>query len=267
MPVRSPIKAFAAIAIGIALATALGGCALLPFLAPAPTPTGESVSAACDALESEVEEVKSEMQQAAEILNTKTGAAAELLSVAAFRLNFMAEEEIQNEEVIEVTTGVSESITALSDLLKEAAADPDNADADAIDTAGDDVNAAFDAFEEVRPTPVEPVSAECDPLLAELGAVSAEMHEADQLLATDTTGAAEILTGAAVRLEEATAAVEDEKLSEVATTASESVTLLSDLITQAAADPDNADTAALDAAGNDVNEALLALVTFCTSDD
>lgn len=265
---RSPITASAAIATSIALVALLSACSLLPLApAPTPTPTGESVSAACELLESEVDEVKSEMQQAAAILNVKTGAAAEILSISAFRLNFMAEEEIENEEVIEVTTAVSESITALSDLLKEAAADPDNADGEAIDAAGEDVNAAFDAFEEVCPPTVEPVSAECDPLLVELGAVSAEMHEADLLLATDATGAAEILAGAAVQLEEATAAVDDENLSEVATRASDSVSLLSDLITQLAADPDNADSAALDAAGNDVNEALLALVRYCTSDD
>jgi hypothetical protein len=263
--VRSLIKVSAAIAISIALATALGACSLLPILAPAPTPTptGESISAACDALESEVEEVKSEMLQAAEVLNTKTGAAAEILSLAAFRLNFMAEEEIQNEEVVDLTTKVSESITVLSDLLTEAAADPANADVEAIDAAGDDVNAAFDAFEKVCPGPAESVSAACDTLATTATSVNAELSVASDLISTDPTTGAGMVAEAAGRLEEAAAAVDNEKISELATATSDSLTLFSGLINALAADPDHPDEAALSAGSNDLNAAFGELASTC----
>ena len=261
---RSPIKASAAIAISITLAITLGACSLLPFLAPAPTPTptGESVSAACEALESDVAEVKSEMQQAAEVLNTNTAAAAELLSVSAFRLNFMAEEELQNEEVIEVTTGVSESITALSDLLKEAAADPDNADVEAIDAAGDDVNAAFDALAEVCPFG-ESVTDACTTLLPEVTAVNAEMSVANDLLSTDPTTGAGMLAEAAARFEKAAEAIENEEVSELATATSDSLNVLSGLINVLAEDPAHPDEDALGAGGADFSAAFSELRTIC----
>ena len=261
---RSPITASAAVAISIALAMALGACALLPSRGPAPTPTptGESVSAACEALESEVDEVKSEMQQAAEILNTKTDAAAQLLSVAAFRLNYMAEEEIHNDEVVEVTTAVSESISALSELLTEAADDPANADAEAIDAAGDDVNAAFDAFAQVCPSDDSDGDA-CDELKGEAAAVSSELSEASELLSADETAAAAKLAAAAARFEEAAAAVEDAEVSELATDLSASLNRFSGLINALAADPDHPDQAALSAGSDELNAAFTALAQGC----
>jgi len=254
------------IAIGIALATALGACSLLPLLAhaptPTPTPTGQSVGAACEELDSELEHVKTEMQQAAELLNTETAAAADLLFVSAFRLKFMADEEIENEEVIEVTLAVSESITVLSDLLKEAAPDPLNADSAAIDAAGVDVNAAFDAFEEVCPTGAT-VSDACDALQGEATAVNAELSVASDLLSTDPTGGAKKLAAAAVRFEEAAAAVENEKVSELASDTSDSLNAFSELINVLAADPDNPDEDALTAGSTDLNAAFNELVTLC----
>ncbi len=263
---RSPLKASVTIAISIALATILGGCSLLPLLAaaptPTPTPTGQSVGAACEELDSELEHVKTEMQQAAELLNTETAAAADLLFVSAFRLKFMADEEIENEEVIEVTLAASESITVLSDLLKEAAADPTNADTEAIDAAGDHVNAAFDALDEVCPTG-ESASAACDALEGEATAVNAEMSVASDLLSTDPTGAAKKLAAAAVRFDEAAAAVENENVSELATDTSDSLNAFSELINVLAADPDNPDEDALTAGSTDLNAAFNDLVTLC----
>lgn len=229
---------------------------------PTPTPTGESVAAACEKLEGELQHVKDEMQQAAEILNTETAAAAELLFVSAFRLNFMAEDEIQNEEVIAATLAVSDSITVLSDLLREAAPDPLNADSDAIDAAGVEVNAAFDAFTEVCPTG-KSVTVACNALLPEVTAVSAEMSVANDLLSTDPTTGAGMLAEAAARFEKAAEAVEDEQVGELATATSDNLNVLSGLINVLAEDPDHPDDEALNAAGADFSAAFSELRTLC----
>lgn len=262
---RFSIKASATIALTIALATVLGACSLLPNggQAPTPTPTGESVTAACAKLDSEMVDVQDKMQQAAVVLNTKTADAAELLSGAASHLEHSAEDGVQNKKVVKVAIAVSESITALSDLLTKAAPDPLNADAAAINTAGDDVNTAFEAFTAVCPETVKPANAACDALKDEATAINAELSEASDLLTSDPTAGAAKLAAAAARFDQAAAAIDDVKVGVLATATSDSLNNFSALINTLAADPTNADTAALTAGGADLNSKFSMLASYC----
>ena len=132
---RSAIKASVTIAIGIALATILGGCSLLPLLAPAPTPTptGESASAACDALEDEAAALSGELSEASELLSADETGAAEMLAAAAVRFE-KAAASVENEEVKELAKDTSDSLTLFSGLINVLAADPANPDEDALES-------------------------------------------------------------------------------------------------------------------------------------
>ena len=262
---RPAFKTFAAILISIALAAALSACSAPSSQTPAPTSTsaGQSISAACEALEGELEEVRKEMQQAAEVLNTNTAAAAELLGVSAFRLSYMAEEELENAEVILVATEVSESLTVLSELLRTAAADPANADTAAIDAAGNDVNAAFAAFAEVCPPSGDSVGASCDALEGTAAGVNAQLSVASELLSSDPTTGAGMLAEAATSFETAASAVENEEVGALAAATSDRLNEFSELINALAADPTNPDEAALAAGSADLNAAFSELASFC----
>jgi hypothetical protein len=253
--------------ISIALAAALSACSVQSSQTPTPSSTstsaGQSISAACEALEPELAEVRKEMQQAQEVLNTNTVAAAELLGVSAFRLSYMAEEELENIEVIRVATGVSDRLTALSDLLRAAAADSANADTGAIDAAGGDVNAAFDAFTEVCPPSGDSVGASCDALEGEAAGVSAQLAMASELLSTDPTTGAGMLAEAATRFEKVASAVENEEVGQLAAETSDRLNLFSELINALAADPTHPDDAALTAGSADLNAAFNELASFC----
>jgi hypothetical protein len=263
---RSVITTSAAIAISIVLAAALSACAPPPpsaSSAPTSTPSWQTVSAACEALEGELEEIKKEMSQAAEVLNTNTAAAAELLGVSAFRLSYMAEEELENEEVIQVATKVSESLTALSELLRTAAPDTANADSAAINAAGDDVNAAFAAFNEVCPTSGDSVGASCDALEGTAAGVNAQLSVASELLSSDPTTGAGMLAEAATGFETAASAVENEEVGALAAAMSDRLNEFSELINALAADPANPDEEVLAAGSAALNAAFSELASFC----
>ena len=257
---RAPIKAFATIAIGVALATALGGCALLPLLAPAPTPTPVSVSAACDTLEGDARASSDAMVEASALLPTDPTGSAEMLSAAAVRFEEAAT-AVENEKVGKLAADTSDTINQLSELVTAFAADPSN-DPDALMAAATDSNTAFVALAAVCHWS-ESVRASCDALLVEVTAVTAELSVASDLLSTDPTTGAGMLAEAAARFETAAAAVENEEVSALATATSDSLNLFSGLINTLAADPDNPDEEALSAGSNDLNTAFNELGQAC----
>ena len=119
-----------------------------------------------------------------------------------------------------------------------------------------------------KPTPtptIASVSAACDALEDEARASSTAMVEGSGLLPTDRAGSAEILAAAAARFEKAAAAVENEKVSKLATDTSESINHLSELVTAFAADPTDTDPDdALPAAATESNTTFSALAEFCS---
>ena len=255
---RSALHTSAILAISIALATALGGCALLPFLAPAPTTV--SVSAACDALEVDARASSDAMVEASALLPTDATGSAEMLAAAAVRFEDAAA-AVENEKVSELAADTSDSINALSELVTAFAADPSN-DPDALMAAATDSNTAFVALAALCDWS-ESVRASCDALQFEATAVNAEMSVASDLLSTDPATGAGMLAEAAARFEKAAAAVENEEVSELATDTSDSLNLFSELINELAADPDNPDNEALSAGSHDLNAAFNELATTC----
>ncbi|MEP6479754.1 MAG: hypothetical protein ABJB03_10205 [Rhodoglobus sp.] len=258
---RSPIKAAVTIAISIALAFTLGACSPLPSAGPTPSPTQVSVSAACDAIAADVKAVRDELNQAAEVLNANTTAAAEILKTAAFRLGYTAE-TLGNEKVSKLATEASDRLTQLSDAVTVLAGDHTDADVTAFDAAGNDVNAAINALAEVCPTP-QSVSDACGVLQGEAAAVSGELSAASTLLSTDPTTGAGMLEEAAARFEKAAAAVENEQIRALAASMRDSLNQFSGLINTLAADPTHPDEDALTAGSNNLNAVFNALATVC----
>ena len=265
---RSPLQASAALAITLALATVLGGCALLPQSrptpSPTPTPTVSAIDAACDDLEKETTSLGTDLIEANELLATDLAGGAAMIEDIAATFDIAAD-KVEEEELAELAIEASDEINLFSELINAAVADPTTADVEAITTTGTDIQNTFAAIGDLcdPTTSDDSASAACDEIEDEATAVNAELSDASDLLSTDATGAAEKVAAAAVRFEEATAAVDDEKVADLAGETSDRLNEFSELINTLAADPANPDEVALSAGSTDLNAAFGELATFC----
>jgi hypothetical protein len=264
--VRSPIRAFASIAISVVLATTLGACSLLASTAPAATPartsTGNSVSAACDALESEATAASAGTREGSKLFYSRTTGAADVLAETSARWE-KAAAAVENEKISELAADAGYSITRLSEVITKLEAGSSNFEVvDALTTVSINANAAFDALTTACDWS-QSVAAACDGLQGEAVTVSAELSVASGLLSTDPTTGAGMLAEAAARFEKAATSVENEDVSELAEGASGSLNRFSDLINVLAADPDDPDEDALAAGSDELNAAFNELATTC----
>lgn len=149
---RSLIHTSATVTLALALAAGLAGCTAQPSApaspSPEPTVASQSVTAACNNLEKEVSSLTTDLTEASALLSSDLTAGAALVAEIAASFE-AAVDAVENEEVYDVAKNASAEINAFSELLDATAADPANADIDAISASGDTIQAAFIAIGEV----------------------------------------------------------------------------------------------------------------------
>lgn len=152
---RSSLLAPALLAATIALATVLGGCAATTAdtkpshsSTPKASTATQSVKEACGELEVSATTAVTALGDASTALaSDPTGAAATFAAAAAAFDDDTS--NIENDDVREAAEPASGSITHLSDLFTEIAADPANADMDTFNAAVSDFQDAFSAIGDV----------------------------------------------------------------------------------------------------------------------
>ena len=133
---------------------ALTGCAAGAPETPAKTPAAEAPSQsqttedACTVLRTGLVDVSTALSNSAAGFTTDPEASALLVHDAAVEFEGVVA-DITNTDVKDAATTASDDITALSEQFDLLAADPDNADADAITAAGEDAKTSIEALQTV----------------------------------------------------------------------------------------------------------------------
>ena len=131
---------------------ALTGCAAGGAETPEKTPAAESQTQstedACTVLRTGLVDVSTALSDSAAGFTTDPEASALLVHDAAVEFDGVVA-DITNTDVKDAATAASADITALSEQFDLLAADPENADADAITAAGEDAKTSIEALQTV----------------------------------------------------------------------------------------------------------------------
>lgn len=115
------------------------------------------------------------------------------------------------------------------------------------------------------PTPAAQSQREaCDALEAQTDAFTSDMNEAGSLLTTDFPAAAELIAHIADDWQAAVDDVDNKKVHDLGAVASDEMNAFSALLDAAAGDPANADSDAIGASGQKVQEAFTELGDLCS---
>ena len=136
---RSPRTISTAIALTVAVATLLGGCALFPQ---------QTTVVACLQLKDALEAVSTDMSAASADLVSDPETAADKIAVVASDFE-SATAAISNAEVHDAAVKTSDALNEFSELINDYAADPENADAEALSASGEEVSTQMFALAEV----------------------------------------------------------------------------------------------------------------------